>query len=97
MKDKVKFTAGAIVVAFITLGGVFYNKLQSEVGLQSVLFSENIEALTQGEEFEYPTGCPFNTTCGVRESAGRTCKVKVITCQGGGSGCNSKKCPRHPA
>jgi hypothetical protein len=66
----------------------------------------NIEALTTSEEttsgqYEYPDGYPYISTCNVVVGKNlfgvSRCKVDVITCQGGGSGCNSKKCPSHPA
>lgn len=74
----------------------------------SQLLLANIDALTSiedaesgGSQFEYPDGYPFTTTCNVaigKNWWGGTdrCEVVVITCQGGGSGCNSKKCPVHP-
>lgn len=55
-----------------------------------------------GSSYEYPNGYPYTFKCNV--AIGKTwyggvsrCQVEVITCQGGGSGCNSKKCPVHPA
>ncbi|MCM1140050.1 MAG: hypothetical protein NC453_15900 [Muribaculum sp.] len=55
-----------------------------------------------GKQYEYPNAYPYTTKCNV--AIGKTwygrisrCQVEVITCQGGGSGCNSKKCPVHPA
>lgn len=64
------------------------------------LLQANIEALAgdeSGKVFEYPTGAAYPVKCNVRISKWVKCSVTVITCQGGGSGCNSKKCPTHPA
>lgn len=64
------------------------------------LLAENVEALSQETEtkdFEYPNGYPYRSICNVQIGKNQRCKVEVITCQGGGSGCNSKKCPVHPA
>ena len=58
------------------------------------MFSANVEALADNE-YEYSDGYPFTTICGVAISNSRRCKVTVITCQGGGSGCNSRPCPVH--
>lgn len=63
------------------------------------LLQANIEALAGGESdkgFEYPTGAVYSMDCNVRISKWVKCSVTVITCQGGGNGCNSKKCPTHP-
>lgn len=62
---------------------------------------ENIEALAGGEgsEFESPTGYPYVTVCNVAIGGSgwgtQRCKVQVITCQGGGHGCNPRPCPVH--
>ena len=61
------------------------------------LFSSNVEALASGEggQYDYPDGYAYTTICGVQISKGKKCKVEIITCQGGGNGCNTKSCPTH--
>ncbi len=79
------------------------------MGYERVTMSEaerfmqaNVEALTSGESgggiYEYPDGYALTSKCGVKISDGlfgNRCKVVVISCQGGGRGCNTKKCPVH--
>jgi len=60
----------------------------------------NVE--TGGSKYEYPDGRPLSSKCNVyldKDFLGIPirCKVTVITCQGGGDGCNSKDCPKHPS
>lgn len=63
----------------------------------SNLLMQNVEALSEGAgEYEYPDGYPYSSTCKVAISKWRRCRNEVIICQGGGAGCNSKKCPIHP-
>ena len=63
----------------------------------------NVEALAQSEggDYEFKDGYLYSTTCNVAIGSSflgtKRCKVEVIVCQGGGSGCNSKKCPVHPS
>ena len=64
---------------------------------EGALLLSNVEALTrdEGGQYEYPDGYMYSSICGVQISKGKKCKVEIITCQGGGSGCNSKRCPTH--
>lgn len=93
MKQMTK-TALALVVALSAGYGVY--KL-SELALA------NVEALAQSEggDYEFKDGYLYSTTCNVAIGSSflgtKRCKVEVIVCQGGGSGCNSKKCPVHPS
>lgn len=92
-------------VAMAIMGAASYVALRSNNSDRefTVLELANIEALTNGEgSYEYPDGFAYTTTCNVAIGTTwwggtRTCEVEVITCQGGGVGCNSKKCPAHPA
>ena len=89
-------TALALVVALSAGYGVYKSKL-SELALA------NVEALAQSEggDYEFKDGYLYSTTCNVAIGSSflgtKRCKVEVIVCQGGGSGCNSKKCPVHPS
>lgn len=60
----------------------------------SDLFEANVAALTKGE-YDYKDGFPYSFQCNVSLGGLKRCKVTVITCQGGGSGCNERKCPMH--
>lgn len=68
------------------------------------LFLKNVEALADEENgngglFEYPDGFPYSFTCNVKTGEGIIfddyCSATVVTCQGGGRGCNSRRCPVH--
>lgn len=93
MKQMTK-TALPLVVALSAGYGVY--KL-SELALA------NVEALAQSEggDYEFKDGYLYSTICNVAIRSSflgtKRCKVEVIVCQGGGSGCNSKKCPVHPS
>ncbi len=93
MKKKILRLVLLAVIAICTTIGITNANRENEFTLSLIL--ANTEALAAGEGFEYPTGYPYYTKCGVAISKHRTCKVEVIVCQGGGSGCNSKKCPQH--
>lgn len=98
MKKKSLLAGGFMLAMVAATGG--YHAFTSNSSLEENLLMENVEALsenTEGNEFEYPNGYPYTSTCNVAIGTNRKCKVVVITCQGGGSGCNSKKCPVHPA
>lgn len=94
------------IAAMAILGAASYMALSSNNSDREFTALElaNIEALTHGEgsSYEYPSGFAYTTTCNVAIGTTwwggtRTCEVEVITCQGGGAGCNPKKCPVHPA
>ena len=92
MRKKIVFAAiFAVSVLIMTL--VANLRVNPQTGFD--LLRENVEALAQGEAYEYPDGYPYYKKCGVAIGNHRTCKVEVIVCQGGGKGCNSKKCPQH--
>ena len=81
-------------VAFATFVGK--KTLESSAYESNSLLMQNVETLAQNEGgvYEYPDGYP--SICNVLIGKSKRCKVEVIICQGGGSGCNSKKCPVHP-
>ena len=81
------------VSAIVAVSAGIFAYLNSE-SKSDDMFSANVEALADNE-YEYSDGYPFTTICGVAISNSRRCKVTVITCQGGGSGCNSRPCPVH--
>ena len=83
MKKESLLVSGFMLAMVAAAGG--YHVFTCNSSIEEKLLLENVEALSQ-KEFEYPNGYPYRSTC----------KVEVITCQGGGSGCNSKKCPVHP-
>ncbi len=99
MKQMTK-TALALVVALSAGYGVYTSQQKSEL---SELALANVEALAQSEggDYEFKDGYLYSTTCNVAIGSSflgtKRCKVEVIVCQGGGSGCNSKKCPVHPS
>ena len=90
MRKKFFFIAVSAIVA-VSAGIFAYLNSESR---SDDIFSANVEALADNE-YEYSDGYPFTTICGVAISNSRRCKVTVITCQGGGSGCNSRPCPVH--
>ena len=90
MRKKFFFIAVSAIVA-VSAGIFAYLNSESR---SDDMFSANVEALADNE-YEYSDGYPFTTICGVAISNSRRCKVIVITCQGGGSGCNSRPCPVH--
>ena len=90
MRKKFFFIAVSAIVA-VSAGIFVYLNSESR---SDDMFSANVEALADNE-YEYSDGYPFTTICGVAISNSRRCKVTVITCQGGGSGCNSRPCPVH--
>lgn len=92
----------AVVVIIVVAGYNVYAIQNSHNNVQlSELILANIEGLAYAEgsgetgQYEYPDGYPYTSTCNVRISKWRKCKVELIICQGGGSGCNSKNCPVH--
>ena len=95
---------GAVVLGLSAYAGYRTYDAYAEKQSKSKLLLENIEALANddesaGSKYEYPDATPFPLTCNVQigPRPWNKCKVKVITCQGGGSGCNPKDCPSHPS
>ena len=93
MKKRIIKLAIAGAIAIVGTVGYNFSVNQNDANFQFTI--DNVEALAQGEGYEYPDGYPYYTTCNVAISAHRKCKVEVIVCQAGGNGCNSKKCPQH--
>ena len=64
---------------------------------EGALLLSNVEALPHlfARGFLPRQPYMYSSICGVQISKGKKCKVEIITCQGGGSGCNSKRCPTH--
>lgn len=93
-----KFKSNLIILGIAFMGGVAMawhsNKSNAEKSDSELA---NIEALTRGEiDWDYEDGIasdPFE--CGAPLSNGRECTYKVITCNGGGSGCNERPCSIH--
>lgn len=98
-----KFFAAAAIAALMGVGGYFAKSATTQNDGLSDLEIANAEALAEeeGGTFEFSNGYPYITKCNVVIGSNwlgnKYCKVEVIICQGGGSGCNSKKCPSHPA
>lgn len=91
---KIAFAAALALVAGVTA----YNAQNKEE--LSDLALENIEALAgdesgTGGNYEYSDGFPQSFICGIKVSAFQKCGATVIVCQGGGKGCNSRRCPQH--
>jgi len=99
MKKPVKL----ILMLVVALTGGYSAYTSQQKHELSDLALANVEALAQNEggNYEFKDGYPYSTTCNVAIGKGifgiKRCKVEVIVCQGGGTGCNSKKCPVHPA
>lgn len=98
MKNKVKLF---LVATFVMVAGHNVYTSQQEINI-SALSMANVEALANEEsKFEYPDGYPYSSTCNVAIGSSiwgtKRCKVEVITCQGGGTGCTPKDCPSHPS
>lgn len=88
----------SIIIASIS--GYIHYDLQKSNHQLSPMQLANIEAIAAGEngEFEYPNGAPYSFTCNIKVSSGifnSKCGRTVVTCQGGGSGCNPSACPLH--
>ena len=98
MKRKILLGSMLFVVTF----SVFTISYSLKTVTLSELLLANIEALTSNEdlsggesEFISPSGYPYTIVCNVAISDKRRCKATVITCQGGGVGCNPRPCPVH--
>lgn len=95
---KVKVLVASVL--FCAMGYTGYTAHEKMTMSEATKFmNANIEALTSNEPggggYEYPDGYPYTVKCGVKISTFSKCQVQIITCQGGGNGCNSKKCPTH--
>jgi len=105
MKKRVITLSCIAAVAIATLVGT--KTLQSNAYESNGLFIQNVEALAQsdagdqgdqgGSYFVCPTCYPYYMTCNTQISRRQTCQVPLIWCEGGGEGCNPKKCPSHDA
>ena len=104
-KKKIGLSAlGGVLLAVTAFSAYRTYDAYATLKQESNLLLENLEALaieneSGGSEYEYPDGYPYPVTCNVKTGPRRwnRCKVEIITCQGGGSGCNSKDCPSHPS
>lgn len=89
-----------LVVAAILIGGINMNK-SNQLNAMSEVVLANVEALAGSEDgtYDYPDGYPLISKCGVLIEDGwlfdTVCEVTIISCQGGGNGCNEQKCPSH--
>lgn len=93
MKKKIlKSTFVVVALTIAGYGGVEAYKTYAQ-NQSCDLLSANIEALASSgdaSEYEYPHGLQTPIKCSVNG-----CKVKYITCPGGGTGCNHTNCPTH--
>ncbi len=91
---KIMRIAMVAVVAAVAGYGIYETQTGSAM---SEFALANVEALAQneGSNFEYPTGKPYVFACGVKTGVFQHCQAMIVTCQGGGSGCNSRTCPMH--
>ena len=100
MKKKVIMLSCIAAVAIATFVGT---KAFQSNAYENGLLNQNVEALSQGDGdgdgsyFACPTCYPYFMTCNVQISRRKTCLVDIIWCEGGGEGCNPKKCPTHNA
>lgn len=76
--------------------GIFYNQEKKPL---SELAKANVEALASGEtggsKCEFPDAYAQTFECGGKVGVFQYCKAMIIVCQGGGHGCNSRRCPVH--
>ena len=96
MKKLKKVIIAAVLV--LGCGYTYYVSQKSDVELSELTLA-NIEALAQAESggnYEYPDGFRVENKCNVSLGGWRKCKVTIVDCQGGGSGCNRSDCPLHP-
>ena len=92
MKKKIiLFAAGAVLLAASAFTFASVNKSDDPM---DDLFKANIEALTRNE-YDYPDAYPYSFKCKVHLGGIRWCQSTVVTCQGGGAGCNERPCPIH--
>ena len=89
MKKLIILASTIVLTASAATAAYVYSQKSS-----SDLFEANVAALTRGE-YDYKDGFPYSFQCNVSLGGLKRCKVTVITCQGGGSGCNERKCPMH--
>lgn len=88
------------LIVFAIVCAVRHTYQLSEEGTNALVMA-NIEALTSGEpgKWDYPEGRSKTYECGyVYEShwyGDDVCSFTVESCVGGGSGCNTRKCPQH--
>lgn len=99
---KVKFIIAATLFLAMVYAG--YSVYESTTLTEAEKFMKaNVEALTndesgEGAGFEYPNAFPLTFKCNVKIGSGilgGKCSATIVTCQGGGNGCNSRKCPVH--
>ena len=93
---NLKLKIAMVTVVAAVAGYVTYQNQTKEIGMSELALA-NVEALAQNEggNFEYPTGKPYVFACGVKTGVFQHCQAMIVTCQGGGSGCNSRTCPMH--
>lgn len=76
-----------------------FKALSQEEEQRTQLFMQNVEALSEDEitkPWVYPDGLETGGfECGSKLSNGKKCTFRVITCGGGGKGCNPRPCNLH--
>ena len=97
MKKKILMPLlGAVVLGMSAYAG--YRTYDAYNGAsESDLLLADAEALaTSGEgSYEYPDGYQVIFDCGVSLGGLKKCRAKIVTCPGGGSECDTRKCPVH--
>lgn len=90
----------AAVALATTTGWKAYERQYLQNHTENPLLMENVEALTNNEggssSWVYPDGIESGKfSCGARLANGSKCSFIVITCTGGGKGCNPRPCNIH--
>lgn len=95
MKNLViRLTIAIVIILSIGYGGI--NLFHTNRVTECNILKANLAALSGSNgEYDYSDGYPYSTICNVAISKNKRCKVEIIICQGGGKGCNEKKCPVH--
>ena len=83
----------AAVAAVVGVGGFAgFNAFQNNSSASDILLA-NAEALSNNE-YDYSTGKENRFHCGGPVASG-SCQFMVVSCEGGGAGCNVRRCPVH--
>lgn len=96
---KKKLLGGIAVFVMAAVVAINVNLVIPKQNNLSSLVLANLEALGRnesgGNSYDYPDGRAYSSICNVEISKWRRCKVEIVLCQGGGTGCNEKDCPVH--
>lgn len=106
-KNRMKKIFIPALLALATTSGIMgYHSQINNIESLSDLALINIEALADGENvspgfsWEYSDGKPMLFDCNAKIGEYifgiyKECGFQVVMCQGGGSGCNERRCPEH--